>query len=312
MDKSKIKEIRNAYLNNKKVLDILLDKSYDFDKLDIDEDVFFKVSGYEVNKEIEKIKKEAAIQDLIIYKAKLLVLEKYVNADVLNHKLKCYEGFYFIEIGNSFDSFELTFYKNGDALNFVSKSDGWIDVIDDRNYFIFEKKNNQFNAVHKRIDSTKTTCFNVSIINEIGSSILKFNESNNLIGWKKSDNLETKVLYNYRDGKILIPEFNHFKSDYGLFSNLVDREGLFHIVTSYNYGNSSCNLEYLIDKDGILCTDVYDFARNVSYSLKNRGDTQLEVLNSIFDEAYNNLKKESGLIKNIYSKHIYSKKRKIK
>lgn len=301
MERKEIEKLKEISEMASELGDILSNKNYDFNRIKFDDEFSDFVMGDLFDVEIQKIKEEKERQFRILYDAKKRVGFEYQNCSIIDYicKVISYENYYLIKIyGSPFEKVYLTYYKNGNLLNFVPKNRGSIDAVDDRNFFVLDKEKNV--AFHKRIDSTGTSCSNVQVLDPVYSCVLPIFgkeldvEFGNLVGWISAKNDEVSfqknVLYNYRTGNIVVPEYTDATYYYGMFANFVHRDDLIHIIHSISYDGLVSRLEFLIDKDGILCTYVYDFARNYRYYVDCDDKNQSDVLISIYEEARDYLK----------------------
>ena len=279
--------------------DTFSNRIYDFCGVDLsDEFVDFLLNDKILN-ELNMIRNERDKQDKIIDDATKQVSIRYPQCHILlyNCKVIYYTNYYFVKIvGSPFEEVQLIYDKNGKMLDLVSKSDGSICIVDAQNYFILDNNNN---ACHKQIDCISLKSKRRNNIRNVYSDIISV--FGNLISCKIDFSLEKGILYNYKNCKIVVPEYTMIESDYGLFDYFVACKDFYRIINSISYNGIDCNLEFLVDDDGILCTDVYDFTRNICYDKEEYKGSQLEVLNSIYVDAMNHLISESSKNKE-YSK----------
>lgn len=303
MTKEELEKLSSVFKKIGNIDDFLSYKFYDFEKVELDEEFLHFLLSDKIELELNKLNDEKMKQDSILFDAKNHVAFRYPQCHILGYKCEIteYEKYYFVKIvGSPFGKVELIYYKNEKLLNFVSKDSGWINTGDGRNYFVLEKKNHT--AFHKRVDSTGTCCANVRILDNIYSDIsLIFGKDldakyGNLVGWisvRNNDIAQKKrVLYNYIKCSIVVPEYTDAKLDYGCFDNMVDRDNLIRIINFLSYDNHVCKLEFLIDEDGELCTDVFDFDKDICYWVNKDGRSQSDILNAIYEEAMNSLIRE--------------------
>ena len=311
MERKEIEKLKKINNMASKLGDILSNKNYDFNRIKLDDKFFDFIMGDQFDVEIQKIKEEKERQFSILYDAKKRVEFEYHDCSIIDYicKVISYENYYLVKIyGSPFEIVDLTYYKNGDLINFVTKDSGSIDAIDDRNFFVSDKKKNI--AFHKMIDSTGTCCSNVRVLGHVYSCILpvfgkKLDvEFGNLVSWRSTINgdinLEKSILYNYKTQRIVVPEYADATYDYGMFANFIHDGDFIRIIQVISYDKIDSRLEFLIDKDGFLCTDVYDFDRKYRYYVDCDGQNQSDVLNSIYEEVYDYLKNkvdEKGYLK---------------
>lgn len=304
MERKEIEKLKKISNMASELGDILSNKNYDFNRVKLDDKFLDFVMVDQFDVELKKIKEEKERQSRILYDAKKRLEFEYQDCSIIDYicKVISYENYYLVKIyGSPFEKVDLIYYKNGNLLNYVSRDRGSIDAVDDRNFFVLDKEKNV--AFHKRIDSTGTSCFNVQVLDHVYSCVLPIFgkeldvEFGNLVGWIGAKNDEVSfqknVLYNYKTGNIVIPEYTDATYYYGMFSNFVHRDDLIHIIQGISYDGLVSRLEFLIDKDGVLCTDVYDFARSICYSTQRDGKNQSDVLNSIYEEVRDYLKNKA-------------------
>ena len=289
-----IEEIEKIRLNLRKtgfLSDVFSKRIYDFCGVDLSDEFLDFFLNDKFMKELNKIRNESDKQDKIIEDAIKCVSIRYPKCHILlyNCKVVYYTNYYLVKIvGNPFEEVYLIYDKKGKMLDFVSKSDGSISIVDDQNYFILDNNNN---ACHKQIDCISSKSKRRNNIRNVYSGIMSV--FGNLISCKMDINLEKGILYNYKNCELVVPEYTMVESDYGLFDYFIACKDFYRIINSISYNNIDCNLEFLVDDDGILCTDVYDFTRNICYDKEKYEGSQLEVLNSIYIDAMNHLISES-------------------
>ena len=311
MIRDEIEKLKNGCEKIIKLTESLLNnKYYDFKNIGLNE-IFLNILLKEF---VDKVQEEKDRQELVLYDAKRHIQSRYSDCYIIDYvcKLVSYENYYLVKIfGSPFEKVELVYSKNGDLLTCISKFVGCIDAVDNKNFFVYEKNANI--AVHQRLDYYGAKWEDINHLSNVCSNILPVFGKNldveygNLVGWTSVRNddieLEKRVLYNYTKCCIVVPEYTDAKYDYGCFDNMVDRDDLIRIINLLSYDNHVCKLEFLINGDGELCTNVFDFDRDICYCVNQDGRSQLDILNFIYEEAMNYLREES-------KKKSYSKVRK--
>lgn len=261
----------------------------------------------------EKIKQEQMINDAWnwIQKNVQIKSQNYFSENVTR-----YPYFYLIELtADHFTNGCFIFDKNGNLFyihSHVSSLTNSVYDADDNNFFITESiinpinKKSELQVYHYQTTPKKIEL--VNIINGITSTpdtiIGRGFDSKNdntivenpncLIAFTSKTN--NYFLYNYQRKEVMIPDYYALtKSLY--HSNLYQVK---HIIYSkelelptdkylFNSETPRTILEFAINKEGILITDVYDFENEIIYTREGRGNTQQEILENIYKEAQEHL-----------------------
>ncbi len=287
---------------------MLKDGNFDLSGIQFDDKLMHYILSDQFILENHKIKVEQSMQANILTRCIELLKERYSDFYSPEHLQKVIDlrNYYFIKIGGTpFVLAKFIFYKNGDLFMEVSSSQENIVAIDENNFFLLKRENssNRVFAVHFHIVNNKfeivnafhNVCTDLSPILDKKSKV-KFG---NLVCWNTFTeggvNGEKSVLYNYKGATIVVPEFTDAKYDYGNFT--ADRDDLIRIVNRIGDEGKFIDLEFLIDEDGKLATDVWDFSNDIRYSIEGRGEEQEAVLSSIFNEANKKLIQKNAVKK---------------
>lgn len=288
----------------------LLNNTYDFGKVRLSNEILNLGSlNDKIDFEMQKIKEEMNRQALILCEAKKIVKEKYPDCYITDYicKVISYKNYYLIRLyGSPFEKIELIYYKSGKLLSSISKDYGHIDAIDDRSFFVLERKAKRYIAVHKRINCIDTCCINERVFDNVCSAILPVAGKNldielgkNLVSWCNNcgDSVESKkfVLYNHTIVHMMVSEFTDVKY----------RDGYLEVINRIDDDEGAvAELHFLVDDDGVIRSKVWDSVSGNEYLLTDRFDNngkpitaQAALLSNIFDEVRTNLEKKysSGL-----------------
>ena len=304
MKKNELDRIKYVANNFLKMVDSLEDKTYDFSKIEFDDNVMKYILGDRWTLENKKIKVEKDRQFRLLDKCKNSLKQKYPDFYCIEYqtKVRDYVNYYLISIfGSPFTRADFIFDKNGKLLFDSSYNNGVIDCIDEDNFFFIknDKTGNKDSSIHFKVCDNRLMI--VKVLSDVHTNIrpsfgrddlIKFE---NLVSWDNYIGYVGEgghsILYNYKTEDIVVPEFTDARYDYGNFS-LELGDDLIRIINSIKYNNCISKLEFLINEDGELVTDVFDFQRGVGYSRKNYDCDQEEMLYLIYEEARNNLMDE--------------------
>lgn len=245
-------------------------------------------------------------------KAKEIIRKRYNNCSFIDSicKVLNYNNYYVTRLCSyDFGIICFVFDKCG---NVVADS-GEVVVVNDENFFVINqaKNKNESLASHYQVIENKITkvyeMVGVYAVNE-GYQYYKIN--NNLVRIHECDKngILKKHLYDCRSKEFVIVDYDSLNYDMGnffKFYNISNYDGLRVVKKVYYYIDDSLsgnmNLEFLIDEKGqIDDMGVCNFEGNKRYELIGRSGTQIDILNAICYEAYEDCvidKKRKKLLK---------------
>jgi hypothetical protein len=280
--------------------DIIETRNYDFSKIPCDESVMKYILGDRWTLEAQKIMIEKDRQIRILDKCKNELKGKYLDDYSINQlSIRSYSNYYLVHIlGMPFKEVDFIYDKMEMKVLDSFFSYGCIDCIDSYNFFLirrdrfgnmesayhFQLRNNQFNMVNSFYG------VHTNILPLLGDNFgIPFG---NLVSWNGNAFREKGVLYNYKKAEMVVPEFTEVQKDYGDFSDVYCHH-LIRVINQIKVGKKVTNLEFLIDEEGCLFSDVYDFQNNVCYIKEDYGINQVEALAAIYHEVELNMQEEN-------------------
>lgn len=291
-----LKEQYNNTLFDFDIKEVLTNGRYDLRKYKKEDNNYNDLELNEIGFEINK-------QNFIFDQVLKFISSCYREYKVYVKRIINYNNYYFVNVlGRPYKEIQFIFDKNCRLKFSVSYDNGRINCIDDSNFVIFSKfeKNRT-----KQINIADDSCH---YIEGVYSDILPFLDVHqsikfgNLVSWyNKGRDAEKKVLYNYKEKRVVVPEYFDVYYSYTKGANPVRSNDFIWVTYFCSYDYKFTFLDFLVDVDGNLKSDVYDYGRNIKYSIADRGDDQIEILNSIYEEA------KDYLVKSVSNNYIYSR-----
>lgn len=253
--------------------------------------------------EIKEIGLEFNKQNFIFNEALNFISNHYKGYKIYLKRIVDYNNYYYVSVlGRPYKEIQFIFDKDG-FIRFVFPCDkGKVNCIDDSNLFMFSKNRK---GIVKQFNILDDSSY---YIDNVYSDILPFLDVNqsikfgNLVSWfNKGRDDEKKVIYNYKERRIVVPEYFNVYYAHTKGAYPVINYDLIWVTYFCCYEYKFTFLDFMIDIDGNLKSDVYDYGRNIKYSISNSGDNQLEVLNSIYKEA------KDYLVKSVSDRNNYSR-----
>lgn len=297
MTKGELERLRLIAHEFLEMTDSLEDKKLDFSNVTFDEDVMKYIFSDRFILEKQKIEREITKQTNILNECLDRLRQQYPDFYCIDYltKIRDYNNYYLVHIyGAPFEKVDFIFDKEENLVLECFRSDGSIDVIDENNCFVVKKDRleNKVLAHHFRLfdqgfDLVKVLYgVHTNILPVFGKSAdVEFGDLVSWSGYSNKENKDKYVLYNYKDAKVVVPEFTDASYNYGNFSWIL-RDDLIRIINRIEYEDKCVELEFLIDKNGKMVTEVWDFRRHVCYSVGDKNMDQEYILNSVFWEVY--------------------------
>lgn len=249
------------------------------------------------NTDNRKVTEYEKIENILI-KAKEEVIQRIGYVEFIDSicKVVSYNNYYVSRL-YSYDFGKIYFVFDKDGNLFVDK--GEIVPINDNNFFVVDKKEEKKESRAKHyqcVDGKMVNVYELTGVFAVNDGYKYYKLDDNLVRLYECDKYNSikKHIYDCRTKKIVIGDYYDLHYDLGNFFyhyHININEGLRVIKkVAYffdDYDNGYINLEFLIDSNGnVNEIGVCDFNHNKRYGLENRGNTQDEMLNSIYYEAF--------------------------